>query len=90
MSSHYKQCNNCGNTDNGDDICRCNSCRKFFCTGCALLEEDAKYISCPACDSDDYKTVGEISNPVGEISNPKSNTTGSVSSSLRRPPFFGS
>jgi hypothetical protein len=71
MSNSYKQCTNCGNTDNGDDVHRCNSCRKFFCTGCALLEEDAKYISCPACDSDDYKTVGEINNQ-------NSNSTDSV------------
>jgi hypothetical protein len=57
----YARCPNCENRDDGDEVYRCDDCRKLFCHSCArgMLKWLGKP-SCPLCDSGNTKRVGMI------------------------------
>jgi len=67
---YYARCPNCGNTQQGTTIYRCEQCRSLFCDSCGtpglsdqlldflmMMSPSAK---CPFCDQRRVKSVGRI------------------------------
>jgi DNA-directed RNA polymerase subunit RPC12/RpoP len=62
----FKECPNCGNTENAN-IYRCNKCGRVFCSACGKASTSmlnwitAKgHSRCPFCNSNETTQIGSI------------------------------